>query len=71
MKDIELWNEGDWIAAIAAVALFAVLAFGGMLADGRKSEEVVGHPAACSCCSTPRCGSASPTTECARCSSST
>jgi len=43
MKDIALWNEGDWIAAIAAVALFAVLVIGGILAT-RKSEEVVGHP---------------------------
>jgi POT family proton-dependent oligopeptide transporter len=38
-----LWNEGDWIAAIAAVALFAVLAFGLTLST-RKSDEVVGHP---------------------------
>ncbi len=29
MKDIGLWTEGDWIAAIAAIALFAVLAVGG------------------------------------------
>ena len=43
MKDMAVWNEGDWIAAIAAVALFAVLAIGGMIAM-RKSEEVVGHP---------------------------
>ena len=43
MKDIALWNEGDWIAAIAAVSLFAVLVIGGALAT-RKSEEVVGHP---------------------------
>jgi POT family proton-dependent oligopeptide transporter len=43
MKDIALWNEGDWIAAIAAVSLFAVLAIGGAIAT-RKSEEVVGHP---------------------------
>jgi len=43
MKDMASWNEGDWIAAIAAVALFAVLAIGGMIAT-RKSEEVVGHP---------------------------
>ena len=43
MKDMALWNEGDWIAAIAAVALFAVLAIGGLIAV-RKSEEVVGHP---------------------------
>ncbi|HEX7710009.1 MAG TPA: oligopeptide:H+ symporter [Sphingomonadaceae bacterium] len=38
-----LWAEGDWIAAIGAVALFALLAVGGLIA-ARKSEEVVGHP---------------------------
>ncbi|WP_066554726.1 peptide MFS transporter [Croceicoccus bisphenolivorans] len=43
MKDMSLWNEGDWIAAIAAVALFAVLAIGGGIAL-RRSEEVLGHP---------------------------
>ncbi|WP_404479678.1 peptide MFS transporter [Novosphingobium sp. BL-52-GroH] len=43
MKDIALWNEGDWIAAIGAVFLFAVLAIGGFIAT-RKSEEFVGHP---------------------------
>ena len=43
MKDIALWNEGDWIAAIAAVSLFAFLTIGGAIA-ARKSEEVVGHP---------------------------
>lgn len=43
MKDIASWNEGDWVAAIAAVALFAVLAIGGVIAS-RRSEEVVGHP---------------------------
>ena len=43
MKDMALWNEGDWIAAIAAIALFAFLVVGGVLA-GRKSEEVIGHP---------------------------
>mgnify|MGYP001267632681 FL=1 len=43
MKDIASWAEGDWIAAIAAVALFAVLAIGGLIAT-RKSEEFVGHP---------------------------
>jgi len=43
MKDTALWNEGDWIAAIAAVALFAILAIGGLIAT-RQSEEVVGHP---------------------------
>ena len=40
---IDQWREGDWVAAIAAVGLFAVLAIGGMLA-ARKSEEVAGHP---------------------------
>jgi POT family proton-dependent oligopeptide transporter len=43
MKDMALWSEGDWIAAIAAFALFVVLAIGGALAANR-SEEVVGHP---------------------------
>ncbi|SFF90398.1 proton-dependent oligopeptide transporter, POT family [Novosphingobium sp. CF614] len=43
MKDIASWTEGDWIAAIAAIALFAVLAIGGIIAT-RKSEEFVGHP---------------------------
>ncbi len=43
MKEMALWNEGDWIAAIAAVALFAVLAIGGLIST-RKSEEFVGHP---------------------------
>jgi len=43
MKDMALWNEGDWIAAVAAIALFAFLALGGLIA-ARKSEEVVGHP---------------------------
>lgn len=43
MKDMAAWQEGDWIAAIAAVALFAVLVIGGIIA-GRRSEEVVGHP---------------------------
>ena len=43
MKDMASWNEGDWIAAIAALALFAFLVVGGLLAS-RKSEEVMGHP---------------------------
>jgi POT family proton-dependent oligopeptide transporter len=40
---IDQWREGDWIAAITAVALFAVLAIGGLIAM-RKSEEFAGHP---------------------------
>ena len=43
LKSIAAWNEGDWIGAIAAIALFAVLAFGLSLSSS-KSEEVVGHP---------------------------
>ncbi|AXB77906.1 peptide MFS transporter [Novosphingobium sp. P6W] len=43
MKDIALWNEGDWIGAIGAICLFAVLAIGGLIAT-RKSDEFVGHP---------------------------
>ncbi len=43
MKSMGLWNEGDWIAAIAAIALFAFLVVGGLISV-RKSEEVVGHP---------------------------
>jgi len=43
MKPIALWNEGDWIAAIAAVMLFVVLAVGGLIAT-RKSDEFASHP---------------------------
>lgn len=43
MKAMSLWNEGDWIAAIATVALFVIVAIGGVIA-ARRSEEVVGHP---------------------------
>jgi POT family proton-dependent oligopeptide transporter len=43
MKDMGSWNEGDWIAAVAAVLLFAVLAIGGVIST-RKSDEFVGHP---------------------------
>ena len=43
MKSVGMWNEGDWIAAFAALALFVVLAMGGLIAT-RKSEEFVGHP---------------------------
>ena len=52
-KQLALWAEGDWIAAIAAVALIAVLVIGGLLATHRghqvagqpgRSDEVIGHP---------------------------
>ncbi len=43
MKEMSLWSDADWIAAIAAIALFAVLAIGGIIAS-RKSSEFAGHP---------------------------
>ena len=43
MKPLPHWNEGDWIAAIAAFALFLTLAFGAALA-ARRHEEFAGHP---------------------------
>ncbi|GAB5348615.1 Dipeptide and tripeptide permease A [Alteriqipengyuania sp. 357] len=43
MKDMALWNEGDWIAAIAAVILTAFLVVGA-LAITRPKDEVLGHP---------------------------
>ena len=43
MKDMALWNEGDWIAAIALVALVAFLTVGGFIAASRKPE-FMGHP---------------------------
>lgn len=43
MKDMALWNEGDWIAVIASVILAAFLVIGA-LAISRPKEEVFGHP---------------------------
>ena len=43
MKDMALWNEGDWIAAIALVVLAAFLAGGTAIALSRKPE-ALGHP---------------------------
>jgi POT family proton-dependent oligopeptide transporter len=43
MKAVTQWSEGDWIAAVGAVALFAFLAIGAVLAT-RRSREVIGHP---------------------------
>ncbi|MFL0355061.1 peptide MFS transporter [Erythrobacter sp. GH1-10] len=43
MKDVALWNEGDWIAAIASVVLVLFLV-AGAFAVTRKTEEVGGHP---------------------------
>lgn len=43
MKDMALWNEGDWIAVIAVFVLAVFLAIGA-LAITRPNEEVLGHP---------------------------
>ncbi len=43
MKDIGLWNEADWIAAIAVVVLGLFLAIGGKIAI-QKEPEFAGHP---------------------------
>ncbi len=43
LKDIGLWNEGDWVAAVATVVLAAFLAMGGLIAASRK-REAFGHP---------------------------
>ena len=43
MKEMASWNEGDWIAAFAAILLFAFLVAGALIAT-RKTEEFVGHP---------------------------
>ena len=43
MKDLALWNEGDWIAAIASVILVLFL-FAGAYAVTRPKPEVGGHP---------------------------
>ncbi len=43
MKEVGLWNEGDWVAAIATVILAAFLAAGLLIAASRKPE-ALGHP---------------------------
>ena len=43
MKEMALWNEGDWVAAIATVILSAFLVSGGLIAASRKPE-ALGHP---------------------------
>ncbi|MBA4162133.1 MAG: MFS transporter [Novosphingobium sp.] len=43
MKDMALWNEGDWLAAIAVVVLAIFLAIGGKIAV-QKEPEFAGHP---------------------------
>ncbi|MGN6357776.1 MAG: peptide MFS transporter [Novosphingobium sp.] len=53
MKPVALWNEGDWIAAAAALVLFLTLAFGALIAAPRRaaartghagSDDFIGHP---------------------------
>ena len=43
MKDFALWDEGDWIAAIASAVLLLFLA-AGAYAVTRPKAEVGGHP---------------------------
>jgi proton-dependent oligopeptide transporter, POT family len=43
MKDISLWAEAEWIAAIAVVVLIVFLAIGGKIAV-QKEPEFAGHP---------------------------
>jgi POT family proton-dependent oligopeptide transporter len=43
MKDMTLWNEADWIAAIAVIVLAAFLALGAKVAFQREPE-FAGHP---------------------------
>jgi POT family proton-dependent oligopeptide transporter len=43
MKDVSLWQEGDWIAVIALVLLGAFLSVGALIATSRKPE-FAGHP---------------------------
>jgi POT family proton-dependent oligopeptide transporter len=43
LKDFALWNEGDWIAAIAVIVLGGFLTVGAMVAI-RREPEFVGHP---------------------------
>jgi POT family proton-dependent oligopeptide transporter len=43
MKDIGLWQQGDWIAVIALVLLGVFLTVGALIATSRKPE-FAGHP---------------------------
>jgi POT family proton-dependent oligopeptide transporter len=43
MKSLQLWTEGDWIAAIAVVVLGIFLAIGAKIAI-QKEPEFAGHP---------------------------
>jgi len=43
MKDMSLWDGGDWTFVIALVVLGAFLTIGALIAAGRKPE-FAGHP---------------------------
>jgi proton-dependent oligopeptide transporter, POT family len=43
LKQVAMWAEADWIAAIAA-AVLAIFLFGGGVIASRKTEEFAGHP---------------------------
>ncbi|MGX5711450.1 peptide MFS transporter [Sphingopyxis terrae subsp. ummariensis] len=43
MKDMALWDEGDWIAVIALVILGVFLSIGALVAASKKAE-FAGHP---------------------------
>src|SRR3546814_4737140 len=43
MKDIGLWDEGDWLAVAALVVLGVFLSVGALIA-GSKKPEFAGHP---------------------------
>ncbi|TNE57890.1 MAG: MFS transporter, partial [Sphingomonadales bacterium] len=43
LKDVALWNDGDWVAAIALVILSAFLV-GGLLIAASRKDEALGHP---------------------------
>ena len=43
MKEMGLWDEGDWIAVIALVVLAGFLSIGALIA-GSKKPEFAGHP---------------------------
>jgi proton-dependent oligopeptide transporter, POT family len=43
MKEMGLWDEGDWIAVIALVVLAVFLSIGALIAASKKPE-FAGHP---------------------------
>jgi POT family proton-dependent oligopeptide transporter len=66
VKDIGLWNEADWIAAIATVVLAFFLAGGGVIAASRKPE-FMGHPKGLYMLFFAEMWERSPITACGRC----